>query len=212
MDAPSRSISGRPVLFALVTVVVGGLLVGGLTSIGQGTLPEYLGPVGNSAGSWSLAAFGLAASNRNSRFAALLGASALFAMVLGYALVSEQRGYPSGSRLVVFWGAAAVVVGPALGVAAAWVRGNHSTQVALAAGLVGGILIGEGVYGLIVIADTTPIAYWAGQVLIGLVVIITVGALRLRRITAAGLSGIVALLVAASVFGVYAANPIQFLA
>ena len=193
-------------------VVVGGLLVGGLTSIGQGTLPEYLGPMSNSAGSWSLAAFGLAATSRNSRFAALLGASALLAMVLGYALVSEQRGYPSGLRLVVFWGAAAVVVGPALGVAAAWVRGNDSTKVALAAGLVGGILIGEGVYGLTVIGDTTPIAYWAGQVLIGVVIIISVGAGRLRRITAAGLSGLVALFVGTSVFGVYAANPIQFLA
>ena len=121
MDAPAGSLSGRSVLFALVMVVLGGLLVGGLTSIGQGTLPEYLGPMGNSAGSWSLTAFGLAATNRNSRLGALLGASALFAMVLGYALVSEQRGYPSGSRLVVFWGAAAVVVGPAIGVAAAWV-------------------------------------------------------------------------------------------
>jgi hypothetical protein len=193
-------------------VVGGGLFVGGLTSIGQGTLPEYLGPMANSAGSWSVAAFGLAAINRNPRFGALLGASALFAMVLGYALVSELRGYPSGSRLVLFWGAAAVVVGPAIGVAAAWVRGTDVTRVAIAAGLVGGILIGEGVYGLVLIGDTTPIAYWAGQVLIGVVITVGVAASRLHWNTAAGLSGLVALIVAASVFGVYAANPIQFLA
>ena len=193
-------------------VVGGGLVVGGLTSIGQGILPESLGPMGNSAGSWSVAAFGLVATTRNSRFAALLGALALFAMVIGYALISELRGYPSGSRLVVFWGAAAVVAGPALGVAAAWVRGSDSTKVALAAGLLGGILIGEGGYGLIVIGDTTPIAYWAAQLLIGVGITVGVAAGRLRRITPAGLSALVALLVAAAVFGVYAANPIRFLA
>ena len=91
--------------------------------MGQGVLPSELGSLANSAGSWSLAAFLLALVDRVPWRGAILGALALAAMVVGYAVVTQVRGFPVSTRLVVFWGLAAVTVGPALGVGAAWTRG-----------------------------------------------------------------------------------------
>lgn len=195
---------------AVAVVVGGGMLVGALTSIGQGVLPEVLAPMANSAGSWCLAAFGLAATTRRPWLGALLGAAALFAMVIGYALASEVAGHAAGSRLILFWGVAAAVVGPPVGVAAAWARTSDPTRFALAAGLIAGILVGEAIYGLTFIAATTPVAYWVGQLLIGLSIVGIAAASR-RHVRQALACVSVAVVIAAAVLGAYAANPIQFL-
>ena len=50
---------------------------------------------------------------------------------------------------------------------AAWVRGGDAIRSAAGAALIAGILIGEGIYGLTVIADTTPAAYWIGEIIVG---------------------------------------------
>ncbi len=43
-----------------------------------------------------------------------------------------------------------------------------------------GVLIGEGVYGLTVIAETTAPAYWWGSIALGVVGLVAAAALRLR--------------------------------
>ena len=212
---PQGALGAVAVLSAIAWVAAGGLIVGALTSIGQGILPDVLAPMANSAGSWCLAAFALAAfaigsTMRPAWLGAVLGALALFAMVIGYALASEVSGHAAGTRLVLFWGAAAVVVGPAVGIAATWFRGGNQSRVAVAAGVIAGILAGEAVYGLTFIAATTPIVYWAGQLVIGLGVAVSAAALRLESRERL-LCLLVLLGTGAAVLVAYAANPIQYL-
>ena len=180
-------------------------MVGGITSIGQSLLPYLLAPAANSAGTWVLSAFALCLVNRMPARGLVLGALALFAMVIGYALVSELRGFTAGARLVLFWGAASVVVGPFVGTSAAWVRGANGMRPAIGAGIIGGVLIGEAVYGLTLIAETTPAGYWAAELVAGLVVVVAGG----RRSFLAALA--VAAAAAAAVNLAYRINPLSFL-
>jgi hypothetical protein len=208
-EANDRSGPGLGALIAIVGV--GGLMVGALTSVGQGSLPEALGSLANSAGSWSLAAFVLTLANRVPWRGAILGALALAAMVVGYAVATEMRGFPMSMRLVAFWGLAALTVGPALGVGAAWTRGPDLTRRALAAGLLGGILIGEAAYGLTVVADTTSPAYWIVQALTGVVIVVGSCAWRLRTSTPILVCLASTAVVAVAFYVAYVAAPVVLL-
>lgn len=158
-----------------------GLAIGMATSAAQGLLPETLAPLANSSASWCLCAFVIAMGERKPQSAALAGFASLVAMIAGYALVTEILGYPAGAvSLFVRWGAAAVVAGPALGVGAAWLRGSNGLRRAAGIAPIAGILLGEGLYGLTVVAATTSVGYWAGQVAVGLAVVV-LAAVRLRN-------------------------------
>jgi FtsH-binding integral membrane protein len=180
----------------------GGLLVGVLTSFGQTVLPDQLRSLANGAGPWSAAAFALAvlAAPRGTLATALLAAGALLAMLAGYDLTSVARGFPISTATTLFWIVAAVVAGPVLGIGAAWIRG---TDWRLAATLAA-ILVGEGVYGLTTIADSTSPGYWLAQVAVGLAVVAAT-ALRLRSPAALGL-GLVLTFVGAAAFDLVYAN------
>jgi hypothetical protein len=203
-------ISATTVRLATV-VIVGGLVVGIVTSVSQGILPFELSPLANSAGSWSLATFALCLVNREPRRGAALGALGLLTMVLGYVLASELRGIAAGSRLLLFWGLVSIIVGPALGVAAAWIQGSDSTRVAVAAGLIGGVLVGEGIYGLTVVASSTPTVFWTLQVAVGLLIVGGVVLGRLRGLQARVLCLVATAATAAAFYLAYAANPIALL-
>jgi hypothetical protein len=184
MPASSRLIHAgaarsAPVGFAIVAAVA--LVLGVLTAFAQEWLPEDLGSLANSSGVWALVAFALALLASDVRIAAFYGCVALLALLMGYVLGTNARGFASGTALVVFWGAAAIVVGPALGLGAHWVK----TRTGLAAAAVGigvmsGVLIGEGVYGLAYIADTTYPPYWWGEVIVGVVLLSGVAWRRLQ--------------------------------
>ncbi len=73
-----------------------------------------------------------------------------------------------------------LIVGPALGVGAAWVRGVNLVRIGAGTAAIAGILIGEGAYGLTRIADTTPGGYWAAQIAVGLAIVIAISVTRLR--------------------------------
>ena len=148
----------------LLVAVAAGLAIGIATSVAQGLLPEGLASLANSSGSWCLCAFALALLERDPRRAALVGFASLVAMLVGYALATELRGYPVGTSMFVRWGAAAVIAGPALGVGAAWLRGPDPLRAAAGVAPIAGILLGEGLYGLTVVAATTSVAYWIGEV------------------------------------------------
>ena len=155
---------------------IGGLVVGILTSLGQGLLPNEVASLANSAGAWCLAAFLLALPNRTTRLGLLLGPIALLAMLAGYDLATLVRGGAVSTSTVVFWGAAAVVVGPVLGVGAVWARDRDPRRVAIGVAPLAGILIGEAVHGLTAIADTTYGPYWVGEAVVGLLLVAWVGA------------------------------------
>jgi hypothetical protein len=211
--APVDRLARRPPSLGrgLALVAGSGLIGGSLTSLGQGSLPFELSPLANSAGAWSLAAFVLARIDPDSRRAALLGATALATLLAGYAIATSVRGFPVGTSLLVFWGAASIAVGPALGVAAAWVGGDRPVRIAAGAALIAGILIGEGAYGLTVIADTTPAVYWVGEAIVGLAIAVVASVRRLGSVRDRAIGAGLTALVAAAFYVTYAGNLIGLL-
>ncbi|WP_433870464.1 DUF6518 family protein [Saccharopolyspora sp. CA-218241] len=166
---------------AVATAIGAGLLAGGLTAFGQAWLPDALRSLANSSGSWSLLAFALALVARHRGAAALSGFAALACMLLGYVLVNEARGYPSSTGLVLFWSAAAVVAGPLLGAGAHLLRWSRGRAAIWGVGAISGVLVGEGAYGLLHIADTTYPPYWWGEIVVGVLLLLAAHAWRFRR-------------------------------
>jgi hypothetical protein len=113
--------------------------------------------------------------------AMVCGALALVALLAGYVLGAGIRGFPSATALMVFWGLAAVLVGPPLGLSAHWVRAGRPALAALGAGVPAGVLIGEGVYGLRVISGTTFPPFWWTEIALGVLLLCVVAAIRLRH-------------------------------
>ena len=179
-------------------VVVVGLVAGALTVVGQGVLPEWVSSVANSAGGWSMVAIAVALV-APSRRASVLGTPAVFVLlVLGYVLGAGLRGFPSSRTLVVFWSAAGIVVGPVLGLAVWWLRRElDSWRGALAVGVVTGPLVGDTVYGLTVVAETTSPVYWVIQLLLALA-LLGVVVRRLEQVGQRVLAVAVAAVVAAA--------------
>ncbi|MFC3996968.1 DUF6518 family protein [Nocardiopsis sediminis] len=156
----------RSPLAYLGAALAAGLLVGLATSFGQGLLPDHLNSLANSSGSWSLIAFLVATACPRPRVAAAMGVLALLAMVAGYDIASGLRGYATSLGASAFWLVAAVAVGPFLGLGGSAVR-TRSQFAPAAIGAMSGVLVGEGAYGLTVIADTTSPPYWWGSIAVG---------------------------------------------
>lgn len=201
MTGNSPSFVSRVALVAL-----GGAVIGMLTAFGQTYLPFELSPLANSAGSWSLAAFMLSLVEVVPRRGAVLGAVALATMLAGYAVATQFRGFPVGIGLLVFWGAASIVVGPAMGAGAVWVRGSDAIRIAAGVALIAGILIGEGVYGLTVVADTTPAPYWVGEMILGLGVAVIASMRWLRSLRHLAIGAVLTVIVATAFYLIYSAN------
>lgn len=106
----------------------------------------------------------------------MLGAVSFVLLVLGYTAASELSGYPYSPVLFSLVG---IVVGPFVGIATSWHRKTRMFA-ALGTALLAGIGIGEGVYGLTIVGDTTHPAYW---LLIGLIGLALLGFMIVRRIT-----------------------------
>jgi hypothetical protein len=71
---------------------------------------------------------------------------------------------------------------------------------------VSGVLIGEGIYGLMQVADTTYPPYWWGEIVVGLLLLAAAWR-RLLGIRALALFAGVAVLAAAAFFLVYSRGP-----
>jgi hypothetical protein len=105
---------------------------------------------------------------------------------LGYVLATSVRGGSSSSSTVAFWLAAAALAGPPLGVAGSW-SSEPGSRREVGASSIGGVLLGEGVYGWSTLSGTTDWRYWAVEATIGAVVIVFATA-RARRPRAATLA------------------------
>lgn len=138
-----------------------------MTAFGQTYLPDALRSLANSSGSWTLAAFGLAVLAPSSRSGALTGFIALASMLAGYVVTNNLRDYPSSLAMMIFWTVAAVAVGPLIGLGAQWFRRRRDLWAAAGLGAMSAVLIGEGIYSLIYVADTTYPAYWWGEMVLG---------------------------------------------
>lgn len=199
-----------PVLRATLVGLLG-LTFGVATAYAQAWLPHEVGSLANSVGSWALLAFLLALLGTSPGAATLLGLTALVTLIAGYVLGASVRGDPSSSSLIAFWGLASLVTGPVLGLSAYWVRTDRGHLGAAGIGVMSGILIGEGVYGLSTIADTTYPPYWSGQIVVGVVVLASVTIHRRTQLSHVAVAVACSLLVAISFVAVYRLNLISLL-
>jgi hypothetical protein len=147
-----------------------GVAVGGLTAYAQGWLNDSTSSLANSAGPWSLAAFLVARYNRRVLTAMVAAMLTLAGCELGYAIATSVRGGSNSTATVTFWLIAAVLAGPPIGIAGAWSTG-HGLRRGIGFAVIGGVLVGEGLYGWTSIADTTDWRYWAVESLIGMIVV-----------------------------------------
>lgn len=149
-------------MVVLVVLVVAGAL-GGATSWLQTLLPFAVAPLANSAGSWCAVAWLSARPAAGPGRGALTSVLALAALVTGYYVVADLRGFGVGAAPVVSWLAAAALVGPFLGVGAVWSRRARGARRVLAALVLPGLLAAEATYGLLVVGATTSTGYWVGE-------------------------------------------------
>ena len=181
--------------------------MGVLTAYAQGWLPEQLGSLANSAGTWALVAFIASLLIATSApEAAVFGSLSLLGLLAGYVVGAQMRDVSSSTSTVAFWIAAALVGGPVLGLSAYWIRFRRDLLAATGVGVMSGILVGEGIYGLTQIADTTYPPYWWGEIAVGLILLI-VGTRRLLGFRAIAFSIGVAALAGASFVVVYSRAP-----
>jgi Family of unknown function (DUF6518) len=199
-DSPSPPASdGAPSPVAGLSVAIAvGLAVGILTAYGQGWLTDATTSLANSAGPWSVAAFLVARYNRRLIAGAVSSLVTLAGCEFGYALATEIRGDANATSTVVFWLTAALLAGPPLGIAGAWSTGRGLRR-GVGFGVIGGVLLGEGLYGWTTVADTTDWRYWALEALVGAIVVAVAG-VRSRRPPHALAAVAVAALVATVVF------------
>jgi len=137
----------RPAVRVVVAVAVG-LLTGALTQLGQGALPDGWSQAANSIAVWLLVAFFIGASMPSIRWAAVAGAIALIAALVGYyGLVELRYGYGGSTGSWLLWGTGALVGGPVFGVAGrTWRADPDHRHRAAAIGLLAAVFIAEGVY------------------------------------------------------------------
>lgn len=170
---PTRAATARRVL----VVVVASFLLGGLTSYGQTFLPDWVSSFANSASGWTLLTVLLIFWSRTPpAIAAILGAASFVLLVLGYVWVSGLRGYPSNPY---YWGIVGIIIGPFVGVATTWLRASGLCA-SLGTAALAGLGIGEGVYGLTVVRETTSPVYWIIIILAGVALLTYQLARRIR--------------------------------
>lgn len=190
----------------LLAVVTISLVLGASTSVGQQYLPAQLTSFANSAGSWTLVAFGLSLLARRWWSGWLFALATFVSLLAGYTVASEIRSYATSTSMWVLWGAAAIVVAPVLGIMGAWARCDFGVGRSVTTGALSGLLIGEGAYGLTVVADTTSPVYWTISIVVGLVGLAWFGCLRRPLAQAALATGITAL-AGAAFLGAYQLLP-----
>ena len=165
---------------ALPAVVAVSLLLGGLTSSAQGLLPDAVASFANSPSGWTILTAAIVAATRPGlRAGAVLGVLSFVSLVLGCAIASELRGLTYDP---VLWCIIGVLAGPPVGTAAAALAGPHRTRASVGAGVLAGVFIADGIYGLTVVDQSTSAVYWTACIVAG-IALVTVTASRFRSRT-----------------------------
>ncbi len=157
-----------PIRAAAGVVVVAGA-AGSATSLLQTVLPHAVAPLANSAGSWCLVAWLLARRASSPARGAASAVGALLALVAGYFVTADLRGFGVATTSVGLWVVAGALVGPPLGAGAVRSRTAPGWLRVLAALVLPALLVAEAAYGLLVVGSTTSTAYWVGEGVVGLV-------------------------------------------
>jgi hypothetical protein len=182
--------SGGSASRAVLIAVLGALLLGGLTSIGQQHLPAWINSLANSTGGWTMLSFLLVWLGRaKPLLGTLLGVVVFVLLTESYSVVSEWRGFADGDPFTSIWTVVSFVAGPILGVAAALVRHAPALWRVLGVTPLSAVLLGEGSWALGTIANTTSPVYWSLE--IALSVLFLVAAIRRTGIGVRGIAVVV---------------------
>ena len=184
--APPREVSDTTGSWGLVPTLAGlaagSVGMGAATSWAQGVLPAAVASLGNSPSGWVAATALVVAATRSSPArGAILGVVGFVGLVVGYTVASRLRGLHYDP---VFWSVVGVLAGPFVGASAAALAGTRPYVPALGSGLLAGVLIGDGIYGLTVVSDTTSPTYWIGCVVVGSLLIVVSAVTRIRTVPA----------------------------
>ena len=173
----------RAALIVLVTAAV----TGALTSVGQQYLPDELRSLANASGTWfAVVTVALVVARPRPVLAILLGVLGLIVMNEAYGVVSRWRGFYYGGGVSSIWNQIALLVGTVAGIAATWLRSPRPVLVALGASAPAAVLIGEGLFGLTVVSDTTSPVFWTIELAAGIGVVVVTAVTRLRTIPSIG--------------------------
>jgi hypothetical protein len=183
-----------------------GLVIGVLTLIGQGHLPGAWQHLANTGGPWLVGAFFIGAFMPSQRLAATAGLATPFGCLLGYYVAAHVFVDASADPgTVVFWIGVALVGGPLFGLAGHWWRDAGADaswwrdapawgqrwgrwRRAVGAGMLGAVIVAEGLFLLQVVPAEDRAAGWA-EIAVGLIVPLLLG-----RSTRDRLLGLAALL------------------
>ncbi len=176
-DPTSQAFRSRSSSWVDAAWIIGGsLLLGGLTSVAQGVLPDSIRPFANSPSGWALLTVVMIAIRRPPLLPALfLGAFSFMGLVMGYTIVSELRGLTYHPLL---WAAVALIAGPAIGWSTSATFDARLPFAVTGSSLIAGVAITDAIYGLTAVADTTSPAYW---VIAGTAGVVFLGCAGLRR-------------------------------
>jgi len=168
--AETRGSAGRATLVA----IGGAVLIGGLTSFAQQYLPPWVNSLSNSAGGWTMFSFLIVWLGRaRPLLAAALGVVVFQLLIESYSVVTEWRGFDDGDPFTSVWTVVGLVAGPLLGAAAGLVRYAPPVWRALAVTPLAAVLLGEGIWALNTIADSTSPIYWTLEIVFSVVVLLT---------------------------------------
>ena len=139
INAPSRRPLSTPSSTGLA--LLSGLLVGAVTNVLQGVLPNALQALSNSGSVWSTAAFVAGAVVKvRGRTAVVAGTAIEIGAVVGYYAYAELFRDGMGSLAwPLFWLAVALVAGPIFGTAGAWWRTGEDWRRTAGPALLGGV-------------------------------------------------------------------------
>lgn len=182
-----------PALLALM--VAGGALAGGAARLLFLLLPDPWGTLANTSALWGLVPFvAVAALRVRARRAVVAGVICLAAMVAVWVLLAPA---PPTPREMLLWGVVGVVAGALCGLAGGLVRRSEPVLRRSAAAAIGGVVLGEGLYGILLIGGPQ----WWLEAAVGVALALAWGpAARDRAVALAG-----AVLVAGALFGVFVA-------
>lgn len=154
-------------------IVAVGLLLGVLTQLGQGLLPDGVSQLANAISPWLTVAFLLGATMPDVRSAAVAGIAALALALVGYyAMVQLRFGYGGSTTSLIVWSTAAIAGGAVYGPLGRWWRTGGTGQRGMALGFLGAVWVAEGVYLIGILPEP---AIGAGFVVIGSAVPLVVG-------------------------------------
>jgi len=160
-----------------------GLALGTLSELGQAVVPPVVAPVTDSAGVWVVVTLLLALGSATSLRALVGATTCLVGCVGGYYIAAAVRGIAVRPSSIAFWGVAALAAGPVVGIGASWMRRGSARRSAAGAGLVSGLLVGEGAFGYVRDHGARASRYWIAQAALGIALGVVLIVRRDRRLS-----------------------------